>query len=270
MRELAALHSIRRRALHQPRVAVVLGSGWDRLTDHVQDAVCIPYSELDGFPKVTVSGHSGMLWLGHMGTTQVAVMSGRKHGYENGDVDVMKVPLSVLNALGCDVLVQTNAAGSLRPDMPSQSLMLISDHINLPQRSPLVGESGSERFVNMRDAYDPALRALARASAKERGLDLHEGIYVWAFGPQFETPAEIRMLCQLGADAVGMSTVPETILARHAGMRVLALSLITNMGAGLSNEQLSHAHTLAQAQASTDVASGLLADIIGRIQIPAT
>ncbi|WP_114968896.1 purine-nucleoside phosphorylase [Rhodoferax ferrireducens] len=269
MSELVALHTIRQRApLARPRIAVVLGSGWSDLTDHVQEAVCIPYTELDGFPKATVAGHSGMLWVGQIGANQVAVMSGRKHGYETGEVDAMKTPLRVLQRLGCAILVQTNAAGSLRTDMPPQSLMVLSDHINMSQRSPLVGEGGSERFVSMVDAYDPALRAHARHIALQRGITLHEGVYAWAFGPQFETPAEIRMFKQLGADAVGMSTVPETILARHAGLRVLALSLITNMGAGLSTEQLSHAHTLAQAQSVRGVASGLLADIIGQIELP--
>lgn len=269
MSEFAAMRTIQRRApLARPRVAVVLGSGWGDLTDHMQNAICIPYSELDGFPKATVAGHSGMLWLGQIGAHPVAVMSGRKHGYETGEVDGMKTPLRVLKRLGCAVLVQTNAAGSLRPDMPPQSLMVLSDHINMAQRSPLVGEGGSERFVNMVDAYDPALRAHAHHIATQRGITLHEGVYAWAFGPQFETPAEIRMFRQLGADAVGMSTVPETILARHAGLRVLALSLITNMGAGLSTEQLSHAHTLAQAQSVRGVASGLLADIIGQIELP--
>lgn len=270
MNELYAVATLRRRAPHiQPRVAVVLGSGWGALTEQVREPVCIPYSELNGFPQASVAGHSGMLCLGHIGATPVAVMSGRKHSYENGAVDGMKVPLRVLHALGCTVLVQTNAAGSLRTDMPAHSFMLLSDHINLPQRSPLVGELGSERFVSMVDAYDPGLRALAHECAQERGLKLHEGVYAWAFGPQFETPAEIRMMRQLGADAVGMSTVPETILARHAGLRVLALSLMTNMGAGLSSEQLSHAHTLAQAQSIGSVASELLADIVGRIQVTA-
>ncbi len=269
MSELLALHAIRQRApLARPRIAVVLGSGWGDLADHVQDAVGIPYTELEGFPRATVAGHSGMLWLGQIGGNQVAVMSGRKHGYETGEVDGMKTPLRVLQRLGCAVLIQTNAAGSLRSDMPPQSLMVLSDHINMAQRSPLVGEGGSERFVSMVDAYDPALRAQARHIATQRGINLHEGVYAWAFGPQFETPAEIRMFKQLGADAVGMSTVPETILARHAGLRVLALSLITNMGAGLSTEQLSHAHTLAQAQSVRGVASGLLADIIGQIELP--
>lgn len=270
MSELNAVATLRRRAPHiQPRVAVVLGSGWGALTEQVREPVCIPYSALDGFPQASVAGHSGMLCLGHMGATPVAVMSGRKHSYESGAVDGMKVPLRVLHALGCTVLVQTNAAGSLRADMPAHSLMLLSDHINLPQRSPLVGELGSQRFVSMVDAYDPGLRALAHECAQRRGLQLHEGVYAWAFGPQFETPAEIRMMRQLGADAVGMSTVPETILARHAGLRVLALSLMTNMGAGLSSEQLSHAHTLAQAQSIGSVASELLADIVGRIQVTA-
>lgn len=270
MSDLNAIATLRRRASHiKPRVAVVLGSGWGALTEHVREPVCIPYSELDGFPQAGVAGHSGMLWLGHIGAMPVAVMSGRKHSYESGAVDGMKVPLRVLRALGCTVLVQTNAAGSLRTDMPAQSLMLLSDHINLPQRSPLVGEAGSERFVSMIDAYDPGLRALAHECARERGVTLHEGIYGWAFGPQFETPAEIRMMRQLGVDAVGMSTVPETILARHAGMRVMALSLMTNMGAGLSSEQLSHAHTLAQAQSIGAVTSGLLAAIVGRIQVTA-
>jgi purine-nucleoside phosphorylase len=246
MSDLAALRTIEHRApLAHPRIAVVLGSGWGDLADHVQDAVCIPYSEFEGFPKETIAGHSGMLWLGHIGEQPVAVMSRRKHGYETGEIDGMKTPLRLLKRLGCTVLVQTNAVGSLRPEMPPLSLMVLTDHINVAQRSPLVGEGGSERGVN-----------------------LHQGVYAWAFGPQFETPAEIRMFRLLGADAVGMSTVPETILARHAGMRVLVLSLITNMGAGLSNEPLSHAHTLAQAQSISGVASGLLADIIRQIELP--
>jgi purine-nucleoside phosphorylase len=246
-----------------PRIAVVLGSGWGGLTAHVQNPVRIPYAELQGFPTAGVAGHGGELWLGQIGAQSVAVMSGRKHGYETGAVDGMKLPLQVLHSMGCRVLVQTNAAGSLRDDLPPQSLMAISDHLNLPQRSPLVGESGSERFVSMVDAYDPVLLAHALARAKEQGSSLHTGIYAWAFGPQFETPAEIRMMARLGADAVGMSTVPETILARHLGLRVLALSLITNMGAGLSQERLSHAHTLSQAAAVSQNASALLAHIIG-------
>ena len=165
--------------------------------------------------------------------------------------------------------MQTNAAGSADATLRPGSLMLVSDHLNLPQRSPLVGETGSDRFVGMGNAYDAALRADALAVARARGMALHEGVYAWFLGPQFETPAEIRMAQRLGARAVGMSTVPETIIARHAGMRVLAISLITNMAAGLSDEALSHAHTLAQAEAAGASAGALLAGIIGAMELPA-
>lgn len=250
---------------YRPRVAVVLGSGWGGLTAHIDQPVRIPYGELEGFPKATVPGHQGELWVGRIGEVDVAVMSGRKHAYETGDVTGMRVPLETLRALGCTTVVQTNAAGSVRADMPPGSLMVLSDHINLTQRSPLIGEGGSERFVNLSDAYDPALRALAKDTAQQLGVPLHEGVYVWLMGPQFETPAEIRMFQKLGADAVGMSTVPETILSRYLGLRVVAMSLMTNMAAGLSAESLSHAHTLAQAQASGDTASTLLARFIARL-----
>lgn len=261
-----AFNAITQAAPHiQPRVAVVLGSGWAGLTDHITNAVQISYTDLLGFPQPTVAGHSATLWLGHIGKQPVAVMSGRKHGYETGAVDGMALPLQVLRQLGCHTLVQTNAAGSLRLDMPPQSLMLITDHLNLPQRSPLVDTSGSERFVNMVDAYDPLLRTHAIKTAQDQGMSLCEGVYAWFLGPQFETPAEIRMAQLLGADAVGMSTVPETILARHLGLRVLALSFITNFGAGMSSENLSHAHTLQQAKEGSMKASQLLADIIARL-----
>jgi purine-nucleoside phosphorylase len=264
----AALQAISERAPgFVPRIAVVLGSGWGGLTEQIQSPVRIAYADLPGFPAAGVAGHGGELWLGRISQHTVAVMSGRKHGYETGAVNGMQLPLRVLQALGCGLLVQTNAAGSLRQDLPPASLMALSDHINLPQRSPLVGQGGSERFVNMVDAYDPALRAQAVALAAQCGCSLQQGVYAWAFGPQFETPAEIRMLALLGADAVGMSTVPETILARHMGLRVLALSLITNMGAGLSAEQLSHAHTLSQAAAASQQASTVLAHMIGNLNL---
>jgi purine-nucleoside phosphorylase len=248
----------------QPRVAVLLGSGWT-LGSALQDPVCIPYAELDGFPIAAVAGHPGELRLGRIGRTPVAVLAGRKHTYETGQADSMKHPLRVLRALGCEVLVQTNAAGSLDARMTAGSLMALSDHINFSQRSPLVGESGAERFVDMSDAYDPALRRAAHTVAARRGITLHEGVYVWCIGPQFETPAEIRLYQMAGAQAVGMSTVPETILARHAGMQVLAFSLITNMAAGLSTETLSHAQTLQQARLREDAASGFLAEVIQQL-----
>jgi purine-nucleoside phosphorylase len=262
-----ALEPIRARAPKaRPRIAVVLGSGWSGLTEHIVEPIRVPYAELPGFPHTGVPGHSGELWLGRIGAHEVAVMSGRKHAYEEGDAKAMRMPILTLRALGCRVLVQTNAAGSLQATMPPGSLMVLTDHINLSQCSPLIGESGPERFVDMVNAYDAGLRATALDVARRAAFVLHEGVYVCFLGPQFETPAEIRMFKQLGADAVGMSTVPETILARRAGMKVLAISLITNMAAGLSGESLSHAHTLEQAGRVNASASRLLADVIKGIE----
>lgn len=264
----SALAQIRAHApAARPRIAVLLGSGWGGLTRQLADATCIDYAQLEGFPTAGVAGHAGQLWLGRLGQTEVAVLSGRRHVYEDGAADGMKLALRTLRALGVEVLVQTNAAGSLDASAAPGSLMLVSDHLNIAQRSPLVGESGSERFVDMVNAYDPALRRTAHEVAQRRGMRLHEGVFAWVLGPQFETPAEIRMLQRLGAQAVGMSTVPETILARHAGLRVLAISLLTNMAAGLSDEVLSHAHTLAQAEAAGAAASTLLCDIVQAIRL---
>ncbi|MDP3619145.1 MAG: purine-nucleoside phosphorylase [Ramlibacter sp.] len=251
-----------------PSAAIVLGSGWSTLTQHLQNATRIPYQKLLDFPSAGVAGHAGELWLGHLGSTPVAVMSGRKHTYETGDAGGMKMPLRALRALGCEVLVQTNAAGSLKKSLPPGSLMVVSDHLNLAQRSPLIGETGSQRFVDMGQAYDTTLRRHALNVLQSRGITASEGVYAWMLGPQFETPAEIRMCALLGADAVGMSTVPETIIARHAGMKVLAISMMTNMGAGLSDETLSHAHTLAQAQAVGERAAEAIARIVADLPLP--
>jgi purine-nucleoside phosphorylase len=246
----------------QPGLAVLLGSGWGPLADAVQDAVTVPYAELPAFPALAIGGHAGVLKAGRLGGQHVIVLAGRKHAYETGEPDGMKGAIRTLAALGVQVLVQTNAAGSLDPAMRPGALMLLADHLNLVQRSPLFNDSGDQRFVGMAHAYDPALRGRAGQVAHGLGLTLHEGVYAWVMGPQFETPAEIRMLRLLGAQAVGMSTVPETILARHAGLRVLALSLITNMAAGLSDETLSHQHTLATARASSEQAVALLAAVV--------
>jgi purine-nucleoside phosphorylase len=262
----AAAQHIRRVAPDaRPRIAVLLGSGWARFTRHLAEPVQIPYAALQGFPPPGVAGHSGELWLGKLGGRDVAVLSGRRHVYEDGSCDAMKLPLQTMRELGVRVLVQTNAAGSLDAALWPGRLMMISDHLNIAQRSPLVGQGGSERFVDMIDAYDPQLRRAAREAALRIGTHLDEGVFAWVLGPQFETPAEIRMLQRLGATAVGMSTVPETIIARHSSMRVLAISLITNMAAGLSDERLSHAHTLAQAEAAAATACGLLAEIVRAI-----
>ena len=248
-----------------PEVAVVLGSGWAGAARRVQDARQVTYAELPAFPSTSIEGHVSALTVGRIGAQRVAMLGGRKHTYENGDCASMAGALRSLKTWGVKVLLQTNAAGSLRPNMPPGTLMLITDHINATQRSPLVGQPGNERFVDMSAAYDPELLAHTRQLAKTKPVALGEGTYLWALGPQFETPAEIRMFAAWGADAVGMSTVPETILARHAGLRVVGLSLMTNMAAGLSSEALTHSATLQQAQASGDFAASFLADLIGSL-----
>jgi len=253
-----------------PRIAVLLGSGWGPLAARVQGAAELPYAELPAFPRLAVGGHAGVIKLGRIDSggrsARVAVLAGRKHAYETGEADAMSGAIRSLAAWGVKVLVQTNAAGSLDAAMPPGALMLIDDHLNMAQRSPLFGQAGDDRFVDMSAAYDSALRAQALAAAADAGVALHQGVYAWVMGPQFETPAEIRMLRLLGAQAVGMSTVPETILARHAGLRVLGLSLMTNMAAGLSDENLSHAHTLHVAQTAAASAVQLLAAVLTRLE----
>ncbi|MFM2400437.1 MAG: hypothetical protein RL341_2594 [Pseudomonadota bacterium] len=249
-----------------PRIAVILGSGWQGFAQQVDSPVSIPYVQLPAFPEIGVEGHAGALLVGQLGENGVAVLCGRKHAYETGRADAMKGAIRALAQWGCQVLVQTNAAGSLDAAMRPGSVMLITDHLNMTQLSPLVGEEGSQRFVDMADAYDTVLSAQAVQIAKASGVNLHQGVYAWVLGPQFETPAEIRMLQRVGAHAVGMSSVPETILARHAGMRVLALSLLTNMGSGLADEKLSHAHTLARASEASARAVPLLKTIVAGLK----
>jgi purine-nucleoside phosphorylase len=251
----------------RPGVAVLLGSGWGALADAVRDPLDWPYAALPAFPELHIRGHAGLLRSGWIGPTEVLVLAGRKHAYEDGDAAAMKGVVRTLAAIGVHTLVQTNAAGSLDEQLPPGRVMLISDHLNLTQRSPLFGERGDARFVGLNEAYDPALRREALAAAQAIGQPLSEGVYAWMMGPQFETPAEIRMLRVLGARAVGMSTVPETILARHAGLKVLALSLVTNLAAGLSDEDLSHAHTLHMAQQAARSACALLAAVVGRLGV---
>lgn len=243
--ELARL--IRDRAGSEPLgYGLILGSGLSQLADSVQ-GVSIPYADLDGFPHAGVTGHSPQLTIGQFEEQRVAIFGGRAHYYESGKADAMRLPLEVLAELGCDRLILTNAAGSLREDLPPGSLMMLNDHINFSGTNPLIGEKDERRFVPMTNAHDADIRADLRAAAKAEGVELPEGVYCWFSGPSFETPAEIRAAKVLGADAVGMSTVPEIILGRFLGLRCAAVSVITNMGAGLSNESLSHDHTKAMA-----------------------
>ncbi|WP_444667226.1 purine-nucleoside phosphorylase [Cereibacter changlensis] len=238
---------IRSKAGHEPvRLGLILGSGLGHLAQAVE-GVAIPYAELAGFPQGGVSGHNPTLMIGQLEGVRVAVFGGRAHYYEKGDPAAMRLPLEVLRALGAESLIATNAAGSLRPDIPPGELMLLGDHINFSGLNPLIGEPTDARFVPMTAAHDPDLRARLRAAAEAVGVALPEGVYAWYSGPSFETPAEIRAIRILGADAVGMSTVPEVILARFLGLKVAAISTITNMAAGMSDEAISHEHTKAMA-----------------------
>ena len=238
---------IRARAGDAPvRLGLVLGSGLGHLAEAVK-GVAIDYADLPGFPHAGVSGHNPKLVVGDLEGVRVAVFGGREHYYENGRADAMRLPLEVLVALGADQLILTNAAGSFRADIPPGDLMLLSDHINFSGLNPLIGEKTDARFVPMTAAHDPAIRAALKAAAAACDIPLLEGVYAWYSGPSFETPAEIRAIRTLGADAVGMSTVPEVILARFLGLRVAAISTITNMAAGLGTENISHEHTKAMA-----------------------
>jgi purine-nucleoside phosphorylase len=234
-----------RLAGRRPRVAIVLGSGLGFLADDVADAVRIPYRDVPGFPATGVAGHKGELVAGALAGVPVIAQSGRFHLYEGHAAEVVVRPVRAFAALGAEIVIFTNAAGGLRPTFRPGTLMLIADHINFMWRNPLIGPvgAGEERFPDMSEPYDPALRALAREAAREARVPLEEGVYCALLGPSYETPAEIRMLQRLGADAVGMSTVPEVIAARARGLRCLAFSTITNAAAGLG-PPLSHAEVL--------------------------
>jgi xanthosine phosphorylase len=252
----------------RPRVGVVLGSGLGAVADAVADPVAIGYEDLPGFPRPGVQGHAGRAVLGELRGVPVCVLMGRAHFYEGGDPAPRITPVRALRAAGAEVLVLTNAAGSLRAELGPGRLMAISDHINLTGYNPLAGpndESIGPRFPSLRDAYDPALRAELHAAASELGIALGEGVYLAVSGPSFETPAEIRAFRTLGADAVGMSTVHETILARHAGLRVAAVSAISNLAEGMSDVPLSHEQTLADAQRAAGDLARLLEAFVGRL-----
>lgn len=226
-----------------PRTAIVLGSGLGSLVDEVTDAIHIPYADIPGFPESAVSGHAGELVAGYLGGQPVIMLAGRVHYYEQGNASAMRPAIEALAGIGVQSLILTNAAGSVRQDMPPGSVMQITDHINYSGMNPLIGEDSDRRFVGMTNAYDADLSIAMRNAAIRATVPLFSGVYMWFSGPSFETPAEIRMARTLGADAVGMSTVPEVILARFFGMRIAAASVITNYGAGMTGAELSHEET---------------------------
>ncbi|SLN74704.1 purine-nucleoside phosphorylase [Oceanibacterium hippocampi] len=264
--EAAALVSARAGAF-RPRLGLVLGSGLNAIAEAIETVARIPYAELAGFPPSRVAGHAGMLVLGRLGGVDVACLQGRAHLYEGHDPSVLRVPVRLLRAIGCEALLLTNAAGSLRPEAGPGSLMMITDHINMTGANPLVGINDDDvgpRFPDMVDAYDPALCSMLDHAAAASGVTLHRGVYMAMLGPTFETPAEIRAAAVLGADAVGMSTVPEAIVARHCGLRVAAVSLITNLAAGMSQDHLSHEQTLAAAGAAAGRMEALIIAFLRR------
>jgi xanthosine phosphorylase len=236
-----------------PRVAFILGSGLGALADQIEDAVAISYYKLPGFPVSTVHGHTGELVLGHLAGVPVVCMKGRGHFYEGRGMTIMTDAIRTFKLLGCEFLFSTNAAGSLRPDVVPGSLVALNDHINTMPGTPLVGlndERFGERFFSLANAYDPEARKILQAVANEEGFALSEGVFVSYPGPNFETAAEIRMMQIIGGDVVGMSVVPEVISARHCGLKVVAVSAITNLAEGLGDVKLSHDQTLAAAELS--------------------
>ena len=242
-----AVQIIRERTSLAPKIALVLGTGLGGFAAEVQDPITIPYASIPGWPRSTAIGHAGELILGTVDGVPIAVMSGRVHLYEGYTPQKVVYGIRVLGALGVRTVMLTNAAGGLNPAYSQGSLVLLSDHINMMGENPCIGPNDDTlgpRFFDMSDAYSAELRGRARAAAQSLGVPLHEGVYLALKGPNFETPAEIRFFGRIGADLVGMSTVPEVIAATHMGMRCLAISCVTNMAAGISAEKLSHEEVL--------------------------
>jgi xanthosine phosphorylase len=249
-----------------PRVGLVLGSGLGALVDELEDPIRIPYADIPGFRVGTVSGHAGALSLGTLDGVPVACFQGRSHVYEGIEAASITTPIRTLRLLGAEILVLTNAAGSLRREAGPGSLVAISDHINMQGFNPLVGLNDEEvgpRFPSLSEAYDPELRAGLHRVAEELGTPLHDGVYLAVSGPSFETPAEIRAFRTLGADLVGMSTVPEAIVARHCGLRVAAVSVVTNLAEGMGEVALSHEQTLEEGRRGAAALGPLLRRWVG-------
>ncbi len=262
----SALEVIRtRRPAFVPRVGLILGSGLSGIADALEDATAIAYADLPGFPRASVEGHAGRLLLGRLAGVPVACLQGRVHLYEGVPAATLAILPRSLKALGCELLILTNAAGALRPELIPGTVVLIEDHINLLGQNPLVGANDpaiGPRFPDMTEVYDLELRARLQRIAGRLGIDLPGGVYLATLGPAFETPAEIRAFRALGADLVGMSTVPEAISARHCGLKVLGLSIVTNLAAGLGEHPLSHADTLTQAAGAAATLQRLLTGLL--------
>jgi purine-nucleoside phosphorylase len=268
---IKAAAAIRKHAAkRQPKVGIILGSGLGGLSKSIAGAVRIPFDDIPGFPKATIAGHEGEVIVGSLGGREVVALSGRFHMYEGHSAALAAFPVRVFHALGALELFVSNAAGGISPKLAVGDLMMISDHLNLMGTNPLVGEEqeGEIRFPDMTDAYNPGLRWLLRTTAEKLGITLREGIYAGLLGPSYETPSEVKMLRLLGADAVGMSTVPEVIVARALGMRVAGVSCITNAAAGVTGSALSHAEVLETTNRVSASFQSLVTEFLARSAAP--
>jgi purine-nucleoside phosphorylase len=275
----AAADFIRTQTTICPTLGIILGTGLGNFASQVEQPTAIPYSAIPNFPLSTVEGHSGQLVLGTIAGVPVAVMQGRVHAYEGYALSQVTFPTRVLGLLGCTTLIVTNAAGSVNIEYNQGELVLISDHINLTGTNAALGlneprfarvEGAGQRFFDMSSAYSPALRALARAESSKQGTHLLEGVYLAVLGPSFETPAEIRAFRTLGADLVGMSTVHEVIIARHMGLEVLGISLVTNMAAGVLPTAINHHEVLDVGRRAEEQFTKLIKAVIPQIKEPDT
>ncbi|MBS1814746.1 MAG: purine-nucleoside phosphorylase [Acidobacteria bacterium] len=267
-RASAAADFLRSKTALQPRIGLILGSGLGGFADHVQDAVTVPYAEIPNFPQSTVQGHSGKLVIGTLSGVPVAVMQGRVHAYEGYSMEQVTFPARVLGLLGVKTLIVTNAAGGINVKIAQGSIVGICDHINLTGTNACLGpndERFGPRFHDMSAAYSPRLLKLAQEEAQRQTWTLNSGVYLAVLGPSYETPAEIRAFRTLGADLVGMSTVHEVIVARHMGVEVLGLSVVTNMAAGVLDEPINHAEVMEIGKRVSQQFSSLLLALVPQI-----
>ncbi|HBB95068.1 MAG TPA: purine-nucleoside phosphorylase [Blastocatellia bacterium] len=263
-----AAEQIRSNARTEPSIAIVLGSGLGAFADELTESTSLAYKEIAGFAQATVEGHAGRLVIGKAGEVPIAAMQGRFHFYEGYSLEDVTFPIRVLKSLGVRTLILTNAAGSLNTEFTPGSLMVISDHINLMGVNPLIGgndERFGPRFPDLTSTYDPDLQNIVIEEAKALNIDMRRGVYAALTGPSYETPAEIHMVRTLGADAVGMSTVPEAIVARHMDMRVIGISCITNLAAGVSNRPVDHSQVIATGESVREQFTELLRRVIAKL-----